>query len=218
MQSQLRTPSFPVRPFLLGWIVANGIGGALGGLLEARLEFLGTLVLVGSMVGLGQWLFLRHTLPRPALWAWAMAIGWLLGNLLRVNIGGFITPLAQELTLQGWFWEVFWLNFLQMPVTLAVIGLLQGFLLTPRRRAVPSWMLINAIGGAVLGGIGATFCLHFCDLVTATAGMMITGLLLGALSWIGYAVVTGPVLLYLLHSQQAVAASLPTGLTNPRNM
>ena len=153
MQSQLRTPSFPVLPFLLGWIVANGIGGALGGLLEARLEFLGTLVLVGSMVGLGQWLFLRHTLPRPALWAWAVAIGWLLGNLLRVNIGGFITPLAQELTLQGWFWEVFWLNFLQMPVTLAVIGLLQGFLLTPRRRAVPSWMLINGIGGAVLGGI-----------------------------------------------------------------
>ena len=137
MQSQLRTTSFPALPFLLGWIVANGIGGALGGLLEARLEFLGTLVLVGSMVGLGQWLFLRHKLAHPALWAWAMAIGWLLGNLLRVNIGGFITPLAQELTLQGWFWEVFWLNFLQMPVTLAVIGLLQGFLLTPRRRAVP---------------------------------------------------------------------------------
>lgn len=203
MQSQLRTTSFPVLPFLLRWVVANGIGGALGGLLEARLEFLGTLVLVGSMVGLCQWLFLRHRLARPALWAWAMAIGWLLGNLLRVNIGHIFTPLAQALTLRGWLWEVFWLNFLQMPVTLAVIGLLQGLWLTPRRRTVPSWVLINVIGGAMLGGVGATFCLHFCDLVTATAGVMTTGLLLGALSWIGYAMVTGPVLALLLRQHRS---------------
>lgn len=202
MQSQLRTAAFPGLPFLMGWVVVNGIGGALGGLLEARLEFLGTLVLVGSMVGLCQWLFLRHKLARPALWAWAMAIGWLLGNLLRVNIGGFFTPLAQDLTLRGWFWEVFWLNFLQMPVTLAVIGLLQGFLLTPQRRTVPSWLLINIVGGAILGGVGATFCLHYCDLVTATAGMMTTGLLLGAVSWVAYALVTGPVLLFLLRTQE----------------
>jgi len=202
MQLQPRPTSFAALPFLAGWVVANGIGGALGGLLEARLEFLGTLVLVGSMVGACQWLFLRHKLARPALWAWAMAIGWLLGNLLRVTVGSAISPLAQELTLRGWLWEVFWLNVLQLPVTLAVIGLLQGLLLTPRRRAVPGWVLINLIGGAILGGVGATFCLHFCDRVTATAGMMTTGLLLGALSWIGYALVTGPVLFYLLRRQK----------------
>ncbi|MCE7980766.1 MAG: hypothetical protein DYG89_06205 [Caldilinea sp. CFX5] len=205
MQSQLRATMFPVLPFLGGWVVANGIGGALGGLLEARLEFLGTLVLVGSMVGLTQWFFLRGKPVRAAPWAWAMAIGWLLGNLLRVNIGSVISPLAQELTLRGWFWEVFWLNFLQMPVTLAVIGLLQGLLLMPRRHTVPSWVLINVVGGAILGGVGATFCLHFCDRITAAAGVMTTGLLLGAVSWIGYAVVTGPVLLFLLRSQKVVA-------------
>ncbi len=207
MQSQRQTPSSAVPLFLIGWVVANGVGGALGGLLEARLEFLGTLVLVGSMVGLGQWLFLRHRLARPALWAWAMAIGWLLGNLLRVTIGSFFTPLIQELTVRGWLWEVFWLNFLQMPVTLAVIGLLQGLLLTPRRRAVPSWVLINVIGGAILGGVGAAFCLYFCDLVTATAGMMTTGLLLGAFSWIGYAIVTGPALVILLRTPANITAN-----------
>lgn len=202
MQLQPRTTSSPLLPFLAGWVVANGIGGALGGLLEVRLEFLGTLVLVGSMVGLCQWLFLRRKPVRAALWAWAMALGWLLGNLLRVNIGDIFTPLAQALTLRGWLWEVFWLNFLQMPVTLAVIGLLQGLLLPPRPRSVFYWLLINIIGGAVLGAAGATFCLYFCDRITATAGVMTTGLLLGALSWAAYALVTGPVLLSLLHHQE----------------
>lgn len=202
MQFEPRTTSFPLLSFLAGWIVANGIGGALGGLVETRLEFLGTLVLVGSVVGLAQWLFLRPMFAKAALWAWAMAIGWLLGNLLRVNLGGVFRPLVQELTLHGWLWEVFWLNFVQMPVTLAVVGLSQGVLLTPRGRAVPSWVLSNVVGGALLGAIGATFCLYFCNLVTAIAGVMTTGLLLGALSWIGYALVTGPVLFYLLRRQK----------------
>lgn len=201
MQLHPRTTSSAVLPFLAGWLVANGIGGALGGLLEARLEFLGTLVLVGSMVGACQWFFLRHKLARPALWAWAMAIGWPLGNLLRVTIGSAISPLALDLALRGWLWEVFWLNFLQLPVTLAVVGLLQGLLLTPRRRAVPGWVLINVIGGAILGGVGATFCLHFCDRITVMAGVMTTGLLLGAVSWIGYAMATGPVLAILLQQR-----------------
>lgn len=207
MQSQPRTASSAARPFLVGWVVVNGVGGALGGLLEARLEFLGTLVLVGSMVGVCQWLFLRPRFARAALWAWAMAIGWLLGNLLRVTIGGFFSPLVQELTLRGWLWEVFWLNTLQMPVTLAVIGLLQGLLLRPRQRAAPRWLLINVVGGAVLGATGATFCWHYCDWITTTAGLLVTGLLLGAVSWIGYALVTGVVLLSLLRSQ---AVATPT--------
>ena len=202
MQAEPRTMPSPVLPFLMIWVVANAIGGALGGLLEARLEFLGTLVLVGSMVGLCQWFLLRRYLPHAALWGWALALGWPLGNILRVSMGGFFTPLAEELTIRGWLWEVFWLNFLQMPVTLFVVGLLQGLLLTPRRRTVTRWALINIAGGAVLGAVGATVCLHFCDRITALAGVATTGLTLGALSWLGYSLVTGPVLVMLLQRQE----------------
>lgn len=200
MSTQPLTPPRPL-PFLLGWIAANLIGGALGGLLEARLQFLGTLVLVGSTVGLLQWFFLRRYLAHPVGWAWSMALGWPLGSLLRVALNDFFTPLLLSLTLRGWLWEVFWLNFLEMPVTLAVVGLFQACWLPPRRRTVPSWLLANVVGGAVLGGVSATTCLYGCDRVTTLAGATTTGLMLGAVSWAAYALVTGPVLVRLVRRQ-----------------
>lgn len=197
MPTQTLTPP-RLLPLLAGWLVANLVGGALGGLLEARLQFLGTLVLVGSTVGLLQWCLLRRDLAHPVGWAWAMVLGWPLGSLLRVAMGDFFTPLITTLTLKGWLWEVFWLNLLEMPVTLAVVGLLQALWLPPRRQTVPSWLLANVVGGAVLGGVGATVCFYACDAITAVAGTTATGLVLGALSWAGYALVTGPVLAALL--------------------
>lgn len=187
-----------LRPLLAGWIVANLVGGALGGLLEARLQFLGTLVLVGSTVGLLQWFLLRRYLAHSAGWAWAMVLGWPLGNLLRVTMGDFSTPLITTLTREGWLWEVFWLNFFGMPVTLAVTAILQALWLPLRRQTLPSWLLANVVGGAVLGAVGATLCFHACDAITDVAGATTTAIVLGALSWGGYALVTGPVLATLL--------------------
>lgn len=203
MNTQPLAPPPRLLPFLAGWTLANLVGGALGGLLEARLQFLGTLVLLGTMVGLLQWIFLRRYLMHPAGWAWAMVLGWPLGSLLRVAVGDFFTPLLERLTLSGWLWEVFWLNLFEMPVTLAVIGILQALWLTPRRRTVPSWLLANVVGGAMLGAVGATVCFQACDRITASAGTTTTGLVLGALSWAGYALVTGPVLAALLRRTHA---------------
>lgn len=200
MPTQTHTPS-RLLPLLAGWIVVNFLGGALGGLLEARLQFLGTLVLVGSTVGVLQWFLLRRYLTHPVGWAWAMVLGWPLGSLLRVAMGDFFTPLMTTLTLKGWLWEVFWLNLFEMPVTLAVIGLLQALWLPPRCQTVPSWLLANIVGGAALGGVGATVCFYACDAITGVAGATTTGLVLGALSWSGYALVTGPVLAALLRQR-----------------
>lgn len=198
MNPQPRSISLRFLPFFTGWIVANLLGGALGGILEARLQFLGTLVLVGSMVGLLQWLFLRRYMQQAAPWAWMMALGWPFANLLRIEISPFFTPLIEMLTSRGWLWEVFWLNVFQTPVVLAVIGILQALWLPPRWRTLPSWFLANIAGGAVLGAVGATVCLQYCDRITAVAGSTTTGLVLGAFSWAGYALVTGPVLAFLL--------------------
>ena len=185
-------------PFFTGWIVANLLGGALGGILEARLQFLGTLVLVGSMVGLLQWFFLRRYMKQAAPWAWMIALGWPFATMLGVAVSDSFTPFVEVLVIRGWLWEVFWLNVFQTPITLAVIGILQALWLTPRWRTLPSWFLANIAGGAVLGGVGATVCLQSCDRITAVAGSTTTGLVLGALGWAGYALVTGPVLAFLL--------------------
>jgi hypothetical protein len=144
----------------------------------------------------------RQQLARATLWACVLVVGWPLGNLLRVALSDYFVPFIQTLTLRGWLWEVFWLNALEMPVTLAVIGIGQGLVLTPRWRTVPGWLLINLLGGSLLGATGATVCLHFCAPLTSVAGMTVTGLVLGALGWGAYALVTGPVLFRLLRNMK----------------
>ncbi len=192
----------PYPPLLAGWLVANLLGGAVGGVVEARFEFLGTLVLMGSAVGLAQWLLLRGRLPRAGYWAWVMALGWPLANLLWIAIGDRFAPLIQALTDHGWLWEVFWLNALRMPVILGSISILQALVLATRWRALPRWLLANLVGGAVMGAISATTCLVACAATTQIAGTLATGALLGALSWSGYALITGPMLLSLVRQSK----------------
>jgi len=185
-------------PLWVGWLVTNFIGGTLAGVIEARFEFLGTLVLAGSMVGLAQWLFLRGRLPRAGWWAWAMALGWPLAYLVWIANSDRFAPLIQLFMANGWLWEVFWLNVLRMPVILGLISIWQALILPTRWWALPRWLLANLLGGALVGAIAATVCLVACDVTTQTAGSLVTGALLGALSWSGYALITGPVLIRLV--------------------
>jgi len=184
--------------FLLGWIGVNLLGGAVGGSLEERFQFLGTLVLFGTPLGVVQWLLLRRYIPRAWLWALVLVLGWPLANLITIAVDPLLAPIIQTLRATGLLWEVFWLNLVRWPVVLLIIGLLQGFLLTPRRRAVPLWLLANLLGGLVVGATGATVCYHFCTPITQSVGVLTTGAVLGAASWAAYAVVTGPVLARLL--------------------
>ncbi len=189
-------------PLWAGWLVANFVGGALGGVIEARFEFLGTLVLLGSMVGLAQWLLLRAYSPRAVYWALAIALGWPLANLVWISSSDHFAPLIQALTDHGWLWEVFWLNALRMPVILGPIAIVQAWVLAPHWGALSRWLLANLLGGAAMGAISATVCLVACAATTQLAGPLTTGALLGALGWSGYALVTGPVLVYLLRQRE----------------
>jgi len=87
---------------------------------------------------------------------------------------------------------------LRMPVILGLISIWQALILPTRWWALPRWLLANLLGGALVGAIAATVCLVACAVTTQTAGSLVTGALLGALSWSGYALITGPVLIRLV--------------------
>ncbi|MEZ4732272.1 MAG: hypothetical protein R3E79_34590 [Caldilineaceae bacterium] len=187
--------------FLVGWIGVNLLGGAVGGILEERFQFLGTLVLFGTPLGVAQWLLLRRYIPRAWLWALVLVLGWPVANLITIAVDPLLYPIIQTLRATGLLWEVFWLNLVRWPVVLLIIGLLQGFLLTPRRRTVPLWLLANLVGGLVVGATGATVCYQVCSVITQSAGVLTTGAVLGAATWAAYAIVTGRVLARLLRQR-----------------
>lgn len=177
---------------LLWWALANGLGGAIAGFLEARhFQFLATLVLTGPILGICQWLVLRRYLGKVRWWPIATTLGWLLAMPIRIGARDILNPIINYLYTVGGLWEVFWLNVVNTPVTLAVLALVQWLVLRPRGLNAGWWVLASAVGGILNGAIGATTCAKVCSMLAVGVGLGISQ----GLGWLAYGVVTGVVLI-----------------------
>ncbi|MBD1912600.1 MULTISPECIES: hypothetical protein [unclassified Leptolyngbya] len=182
-------------PLLLGWLVANAVGGAIANILEIHVQFLGILVLTGIPIGFVQGFVLRSYMRQAWRWAVVTAIAWPLVNLLEVSLlqqpGDW---LIQSLTATELLWEVFWLNLVRMAIILALLAVPQAWLLREQGGRIWVWIVASFVGGALLGAIGATTCLWWCPVLRGN----VLGFVLGAASWLGYALVTGLALKQIL--------------------
>ncbi len=192
------------RTFVVGWLLINLIGGAAAGILETRLEFLGTLLLAGTPPALLQGLYLRHHLARAWLWALTLAVGWPFAHLLYVNSQAWLTtPLVSALTALAILWEVFWLNVMRLSFVMLLVGVGQWLGLRRGYRLWLIWPVVSLLGGALLGGVSATVCRLGCAPLAATGGTLLVGATLGAVSWGAYALLTAPVLTHLTRAAVA---------------
>lgn len=197
--------------FQLFWILASAAGGGVTGTLEAgRFQFLATLVLMGFLVGIAQWLVLQWYVHRAFWWFPATGIGMVLGNLAQISlqpIGQLATGLYQWIGL----WEVFWLNGLIWPVVLLVTGLLQWVVLQVLFRPASGsgwWILVSIAGGLLYGIAGATFCYLACDGVAAVTNGQVSTALTYAVSWAAYAAGTGWFLAGLIRQNDRARAGI----------
>lgn len=188
----------------LGWAVANGAGGAMvGALEEGGLQFFATLVLSGPILGIAQWLVLRYSLRGTGAWILLSTVGWFLGINLRILLGGILDPLVQRLLAIDGLWEVFWLNTVNEPVTLAMFGAAQWLILRRHLQGAGWWIVASAVGGAVQGAVSSKVCAFACRAVAlgignGQAGAMAAAALSSAAGWAGYGAVTGILLAWLL--------------------
>lgn len=161
--------------FWRGWIVANGIGWAIG------LPLFGLLMII---VGVAQWLLLRRHLPQSGYWLVATTGGWLaaylllgswavtdpLGyppgaNLLLFGLAGALVGTAQWLALrrssyQSWWWiaasaigGAFCLPAYQLvwEGAIAIMGPHELVALTGLGRATPASWAVWVLQGAICG-------------------------------------------------------------------
>lgn len=191
-------PSEKRLTFVVGWLLINLIGGAAAGILEARIEFMGTLILAGLPVAVAQGFYLRRHLSRAWLWVLLLAIGWPLAHLLYISNQSWLSLLVTTLTMRSLLWEVFWINFVRLGFVLFLISLVQWLIFLRFYRGSWLWPLLSLLGGALLGGVGATVCRIGCDQLNSIGGSWLVGMGLGALSWAAYALCTGPLLRHLL--------------------
>lgn len=185
--------------FLLWWMLANTVGGAIiGALEEGGFQFLATLVLTGPVLGIAQWLVIRSYIGHTGWWVIGSSVGWFLGILLNIMATGILNSIVQVLLAVGGLWEVFWLNLVNEPVTAAVLGVSQWFVLRRHIQHAGRWILASAVGGAVHGAVGAALCAAVCQAITSAE--MATAVTYGA-GWAGYGAVTGIMLVSLLQNR-----------------
>lgn len=183
--------------WLLLWLLANAVGGAIAGVISLRFQFLGDLVLAGLLIGPAQWFALRGHLPRAYLWPLVTAIGWPLANLAAVGLGEPVGAFSAALANRGLLWEVFWLNALRTPFVLGLLSLAQLPLLWSKGSQPWRWVIASLVAGVLVGAIGAGLCWAICDTVRGD----LLGILLGAGQWLGYGLITGPVLLWIMKNR-----------------
>jgi len=133
----------------------------------------------------------------------ASTLGWWIGINLRFLLVGILDPLIQSLWQELGLWEVFWLNTVKEPVTLAVFGAFQWLML---RRHLPRavwWILASAVGGVVEGAVNATIRAVAYQPVAAIVrdgqvSVIASDAVFSGAGWAGYGVVTGFALVWLL--------------------
>lgn len=197
-EKQDETRQLAIAPSLwLWWTLATTIAGAIVGALEASgFQFIATIFFTGMLIGAAQWLVLRQYIPKAFWWIVVSALGWTFG-LLLVSPNVTLDPLIQFLNMLG-LWYVFWMNLVKQLIVLAILGATQFPILRRFVRKAHWWILVSAFGGALAGAGSSTvaYILH-PGLLPAPFS---TALAYGS-GWLGYGIVTGICLQWLLRHQ-----------------
>ncbi|MEA5599090.1 hypothetical protein [Rivularia sp. UHCC 0363] len=178
----------------LWWTLATTIAGAIvGALEESGFQFIATIFFTGLFIGAAQWLVLRQYIPKAFWWIVVSTLGWTLG-LVLVMPNVTLDPLIQFLSTLG-AWYVFWMNLVKQPIVLAIFGAAQLPILRRFVRKAHWWILVSALGGALEGVTSSTVA------YILQPGLMPapfpTALIYGS-GWLGYGIVTGICLQWLL--------------------
>ncbi|HXU84363.1 MAG TPA: hypothetical protein VN773_01020 [Verrucomicrobiae bacterium] len=154
--------SSPIRPWLLAHFVAFTIGGAVaGGVLRALEQpyygratsaldagviqggsLAASMAMFGAILGAGQWLVLRRSLPAGG-WVAAAALGWgLSGIVMGFTAGGSVSGIGpDEGPVPAAITAV-----VGPPVVVVVLGLVQWMILRREFTGAGWWPLVNAAG------------------------------------------------------------------------
>jgi len=143
---------------------------------------------------LAQWLVLRRYIRNLGWWILASVSGWIITFILIhfVGVGNWIVGMvpAGELEIGGVPvpLQVFWAKTLLRLLEWSVIGVLQWVVLRLHIQHSSWWLLASPVGGAIKGAV---------ELATRLVAGDLLGAIMGVLA---YGVVTGSVLVLLLHN------------------
>ncbi len=152
--------------FWLQWVLATAVGWAVGTTAGGAL--------VGTVVGVAQWLVLRRRVARAGWWVLATAVGWLVG----MAVCGFVDEVLD--------WTVWYVSGAAGGV---VVGVAQWLVLR-RRVARAGWWVLPTVASGVVVWFGLLMAFE----INVFLSVVVLEAVFGAL----YGAITGVVLVCLL--------------------
>lgn len=181
----------------LWWTLATTIAGAIVGALEASgFQLVATIFFTGLLIGAAQWLVLRQYILKAFWWIVVSTLGWTFG-LVLVAPNETFDPLIPFLVTLG-IWRVFGMRLVTQPIVLAIFGAAQFPILNRFVRKAHWWILVSALGGVLEGATSSTVA--YILQPGLLPAPLPTALSYGA-GWLGYGIVTGICLQWLLRHQ-----------------
>lgn len=176
----LSTISIPIA-WIIAWALISRVEKVVGGTMQVgghtRIteDFLLSYVLLpvlGLLIGLLQYLLLRHHLPRMGWWIAATALGLLLGF-----IGGRLLSRTLYDTL-----DPIWLGTLMTTLIGGAMGLAQWLVLHQRVRHAAWWILANVLGWGVVGWGASTLSNQM--IIPAVGILLVPGIATSIALWL----------------------------------
>ncbi len=142
--------------FLITWALLTALVGAAMTIPASHgFYFFPMLLFVGLAVGIVQWVLLRARVPGAWRWIVASALGWVLALVMTggtlYGIGWLSASRAQQLSVSL---SLLVIKTLEVFVYTALFGILaaaQAIVLRSRGLHAGRWILMNIVGGTLLG-------------------------------------------------------------------
>lgn len=163
----------------LSWVLTSAVGGAYFGAMTNNADIFGQTFMPGLIVGVAQWLVLRHHLPNAGRWIPASALGWILGSFVLATIYGIIDPIVR--IRPPWILSLVGMG----TVYGAALGASQWLVLRGHTQHAGWWVFVSVVGGAVSWAVVPPALIPFGDTLTNGAIWAVHGAVTGmALVWL----------------------------------
>lgn len=164
------------------WVIATTIGGIIfGAWIFGNEDYFSFIFMTGLIIGVAQWLILRHYIPYAGWWILATFLGW----FVRIFVPYYETTIGP-----------FGYDVVNNSITFTLLGVAQWLVLRHHTQYAASWIPVSTVSGVVSAAVRLTVTAFLGDV--SSLHYVIKNVLFNGISWAASAAVTGVMLAWLL--------------------
>ncbi|WP_375515075.1 hypothetical protein [uncultured Nostoc sp.] len=179
--TKIQSPEWLFFLWLL-WVIATTIGGIIfGAWIFGDEDYFSHIFMTGLIIGVAQWLVLRHYIP-DARW-------WILASFLGLFLRTFVPYYGATIGSFGY-------NVINNSITFTLLGVAQWLVLRHHTQYAAWWIPVSTVSGVMSAAVSLTVTAFLGNV--SSLHYVIKNVLFNGVSWAASAAVIGIMLAWLL--------------------